>query len=439
VHSLLIWDPDRRRLLRAHQALQDGPEWLHRLRTGPPPGVGLQNFVTDLEYEGRDLRNRLGPAVWLDGLLEALKALRNGTWPGDLISLQPALLADLPWLQSYVRAETIRKALQPHLPLTPLPTLCGRSETRFGPDGDLSFIEPLDAWMPEARGSSARVYLCKYRASSGDVREGALKIMRIDKPDYALPLFREEVLVLEAMQGVAGVNPLLESGFLWLGSDPLPPDQNLDVIRGLRGDALRLGPDASKEFLDQLESRTHEGWTPYLILEKRKREDNLLLLCDASLNRGTFLPITALLRMSIQICDILVEAHLRKVVYRDHKILHYYWQNDNNGIYLIDWNVARLHPDGLSEVEIHMDLVQLGARGLHHILTGRTAPGALSLGPTRPEEIEQSAESYRAQWTYDDQRLSDEIRAILEQLLAGSYTNAGDLRDDLKRAYMNLE
>ena len=115
------------------------------------------------------------------------------------------------------------------------------------------------------------------------------------------------------MLGVAGVNPLLESGFLWQGKDPLPPDQDLSAIHALRGDILRLGPDFSAEFLDQLESRIREGWTPYLILEKRKREDNLLLLCDASLNNGTFLPTTALLRMAIQICDILVEAHHRKV------------------------------------------------------------------------------------------------------------------------------
>ena len=140
VHSILIWDPDRRRLLRADQALQEAPEWLHRLRTGPPPGLGLQNFVTDLEFEGRALRTQVGPAGWLDSLLDALKALRNGTWPGDLISSQPGLLADLPWLQSYERTETIRKALQPHLPPTPLPTLSGRRETRFGPDGDLSFL-----------------------------------------------------------------------------------------------------------------------------------------------------------------------------------------------------------------------------------------------------------------------------------------------------------
>ena len=439
LRALLVWDPDRRRLLRASQALLEAPDWLHRLRSGPRPGLGLQNFVTDLEFEGRDLRNRLGPAIWLDNLLEALKNLRHGTWPGSLILTQAALLADIPWLQSYERVETIRRALQPHLTPTPLPTLSGRKETRFGPESELSFIEPLDAWMPEARGSSARVYLCTYRAASGDVREGALKIMRVDKADYALPLFREEVLVLEAMRGVAGVNPLLESGFLWMGDSSLPIDQNGAAIRALKGDVLRLGPDVSNEFLDQLSQRTREGWTPYLILEKRRREDNLLLLCDASLNRGSFLATTALLRMAIQICDILVEAHQRNVVYRDHKILHYYWQNDNNGIYLIDWNVAQLHPGGLSEVEMHMDMVQLGARGLHHILTGRTAPGALPLGPTRPEEIDQSALSYRAQWTYDDQRLSEEIRTILEQLLAGSYTNASDLRDDLKRAYMNLE
>ena len=65
--------------------------------------------------------------------------------------------------------------------------------------------------------------------------------------------------------------------------------------------------------------------------------------------------------------------------------------------------------------------------------------GALPLGPTRPDEIEQAAETYGAQWTFDDKRLSVQIRMILEQLLAGSYTNAADLRDDLKRAYMELE
>jgi serine/threonine protein kinase len=438
LRTLFLWDPDRRRLLSANLALQAAPDWLQRVKSGPAQGVRLQNYVADLEFEGRELRNRIGPASWLDGVLEALKAIRFGAWPGDLFLAQPALLGEMPWLQVYGRAETLRKALQPHIQPAPRPMITGMQTGRFGPEDEIKILEPLDAWMPEARGSSARVYLCTYRSAGGDVCEGALKLMRIDKPDYGLPLFREEVLVLQAMQGVPGVVPLLESGFLWLGKDPLPLDHNLDAIRALHGEALRIGPDSSSEFLDLLESRTREGWTPYLIIEKQRKEDNLLLLCDASINRGTFLPLGDLLRMAIQICDILVEAHNRKVVYRDHKILHYYWQPGNNGIYVIDWNVARYHPEGLSDVEIHMDLVQLGARGMHHVLTGRTAPGALPLGPTRPEEIEQSAQSYRAQWTYDDQRLGDEIRTILEQLLAGSYTTASDLRDDLKRAYMDM-
>jgi hypothetical protein len=142
--------------------------------------------------------------------------------------------------------------------------------------------------------------------------------------------------------------------------------------------------------------------------------------------------------MSVQICDIIGAAHDRKIVYRDHKILHYYWLENHNGVYMIDWNVARLHPDGLSDIEKQMDLTQFGARALHHILTGRTAPGALPLGPTRPEEIEAAATTYTPQWTYDDRRLPQNLKDVIEQVLGGSYYSAAALRDDLKRCYLAL-
>ncbi len=438
LRQTLLFDPDRRRLLRADQALQLAPDWLQRLQSGPRPGEKLTDYVTTLEYEGRELRNQVGPAGWLDGALEALKAIRRGTWPGDLLADQLVLAGEMPWLRRFERAETIRRLFQPNQPnLNPLPSIQGVREARFGPESEISFTEPLDAWIPEARGSSARVYLGNYRSGNGEQREAAIKIMRMDKADYALPLFREEVQVLSIMRDVPGVTRMLECGFLWMGDPPeLPPDHNLGAIQAMKGEALRIGPDAADQYLDLLDARVREGWTPYLLVERRQREDNLLLLCDASLNRGTFLPVQDLLFMSIQICDLLEAAHQRNVVYRDHKILHYYWLAEQNGIYLIDWNVARYHPEGLTPMDIHMDLVQLGARGLHHVLTGRTAPGALPLGPTRPEDIEHADESYHAQWTYDDQRLSPQVRIILEQLLAGSYISASDLKDDLKRAYM---
>ena len=70
------------------------------------------------------------------------------------------------------------------------------------------------AGSPEARGSSARVFSGLLRDAQGKTVPAAIKLMRMDKVDYALPLFREEVLVLNAMRGVPGITPLLECGFL---------------------------------------------------------------------------------------------------------------------------------------------------------------------------------------------------------------------------------
>lgn len=442
LRSLLMVDPDRRRLLRAERALQATPDWLLRVHMGPTDDATLQEYVTGLEFEGRELRNQIGPAGWMDGILDGMKHLRRGTWPADLLEERPALLGEMPWLQKYERNEKISRLLRPtlNLPLPGLPAFNGSLEGRCGPEGDVSFLEPMDAWVPEARGSSARVYRASFRANNGERHEAALKILRIDRPDYGLPLFREEVQILSLMQDIPGVNRMLECGFIFLNNEGrLPMDNDLQGIRELRGDLLRLGLDSTGQFITELEKRTRDGWTPYILLDQRRREDSLLLMCDASFNRGRFLPVSNLLLMCVQICDILQIAHERKIVYRDHKLLHYYWVPEENGIYMIDWNVARYHPNGLRDFDIHMDLVQLAARGLHHILTGRPAPGALPLGPTRPEEIEQAAESYRAQWTFDDQRLSPEIRATLEQALSGAYTSATALKDDLKRAAVMLE
>ena len=108
------------------------------------------------------------------------------------------------------------------------------------------------------------------------------------------------------------------------------------------------------------------------------------------------------------------------------------------GDFTIDWNIARRYPEGLSKADSQFDLVQFAARTLHHILTGRPAPGALPLGPTRPDEIEASAHVYQAQWTYDDQRIPKELRDILENALSGGYTEAKRLREDLFQNFQQL-
>jgi hypothetical protein len=105
---------------------------------------------------------------------------------------------------------------------------------------------------------------------------------------------------------------------------------------------------------------------------------------------------------------------------------------------MIDWNVAKRFPEGLSASEIQFDLVQFGARALHPILTGRSAQGALPLGPNRPEEIESAARSYSVSWTYDDQRLPKDIKDLLAAVLAGEYSSARKLGEEFSAIYYKL-
>ncbi len=443
LRQLLVLDPDRRRVLRAENAICGAAGWLNRTHVGPRPGENLQDFVTHLEFEGREIRNQVGPASWLDLILESFKSLRKGAWPADILRDFPGSIREFPWLANYERVERVPLYPEPDQPDAPAViteqavALRGVHTGELGPVSDLGLFEPLDAWVPEARGSSARVLLGLLQQPYGKPEEIAIKLMRMDKIGYALPLFREEARILSLMQDVPGVVGMRECGFIQLaeGSQlPLEPGAADPPFGTLR----RFGIDAVDQYEEELEPRIREGWVPYLAIEKKRHEDNLLVLCDAGLTRGRFPPAIHLLQMAIQICDILQIAHNRNIVYRDHKILHYYWQAEKKGVFLIDWNVARYHPEGLPAVEVQMDLVQFAARGLHHVLTGRAAPGALPLGPTRPEEIEQADRSYHTQWTYDDQRLPEELRAVLESALNGDYLTADALRADLKKTYVLL-
>ena len=142
--------------------------------------------------------------------------------------------------------------------------------------------------------------------------------------------------------------------------------------------------------------------------------------------------------LSLQICDILQFAHERNIAYRDNKILHNYWDIEAHGVTLIDWNIARRQPHGLSDAEKQFDLVQFGARALHYIFTGRPAQGSLPLGPNRPEDIEKASTHYPVSWTYDDERLPGQLRSILEQTLNQGYTQVRHLRQDLLGIYQQL-
>lgn len=446
LRRILVWDPDRKRLITADLALQAASGWITRLRKGPRKDEALQDFITRLELEGREIRNQVGPATWLDSTLSAMRQLRRGGEPTETMVEFPGARPYLAWLLEFESHEPVLatpgKTLyiqRNRMPERIETGLRGVQETGIGEGQDIQIGHPLDTWAPEASGSSARVFLAVIKGQERKKISAALKIMRPNRMDYALPLFREEVQILSLMHTVPGVVGMLEFGFLRLSSNnELQGDEQNQAGVEFSGRAERYGLDSAHNFLIDLENKAKQGFLPYLAIEAQQQSQNLLTLCDTGYTHGKFLPVLEGLLLSIQICDILEAAHLRNISYRDHKILHYYWDESANGISMIDWNIAKRHPAGLTSEDARFDLVQFGARAMHHILTGRTAPGALPLGPTRPEEIEAAAKSYPVQWTYDDQRLPKSIKDILEKVMAGDYDKPKQLREDLTVTFQQL-
>ena len=446
LRSILVWDPDRARLLTAEKAIEATPQWLARVRRGAGKDEPFYDYLTSVELAGRTLRNQVGPSKWLDETLEAFKRLRRGTRSVDLMIEYPEIMNELPWLNEYQSREILSL---PHThPLTlerdnarysPANITEGVVEGKFGSNQSMVLTKPLDTWMPEARGSSARVFAGNLRNLTKRPLSFAFKIMRPDQLDYALPLFIEEIQILTMLRDVPGITPFVECGFIKIeDGQALPSDESHASAVQLSGQVIHYGVEHSQNFLASMDRQLSVGWLPYLALVKRNPEYNLLRYCDASYTHGWFLSLRDSLVLSLQICDILQFAHDRNIVYRDHKILHYYWDANTHGVTLIDWNIAKRQPQGLSDAEKQFDLVQFGARGLHHIFTGRPAQGSLPLGPNRPEDIEKASTHYPVNWTYDDERLPNQLRTILEQALNQGYTQVRDIRQDLLGIYQQL-
>lgn len=325
-----------------------------------------------------------------------------------------------------------------------------------GPNEKMQFTEPLDTWLsaglrdyavPEAVGSSARVFSLSYAPLSGDYANiPAIKVMRPDKLQYALPLFRTEIQILDRLKDVPGITPMLGMGFL-KPADFHWPDEIAPMTTSLEqaasagnlsGTFDHYGPEETEAVLAELEERTAGGWLAAIILPRRW-EDNLYMRADAGYTRGEFhrsYPVIDALQASIQICGIMAAAHENNVIYLDHKVLHYYWNEPRKQVYALDWNIGRLITNGNSEEVYAFDVLQFSARALHHLLTGRQAPGSVKVGPNRPEDIQNAPEKYDPIWTYDDQkRLTEDELNVLGDAIQGKYQTPGALAEDLQSLY----
>ncbi len=326
----------------------------------------------------------------------------------------------------------------------------------FGPEEIMRLTDPLDTWLsvglrdfavPEAAGSSARVFSLDYPPFNGDYTNfTAIKIMRPDKTRYALPLFENEVRILTAIKDIPGITPLQGLGFMKVSNGNWP-DEIAPLTTSLQTEAsaIRLTgtfdlftQDETETYLSELSERVADNWLAAIILERRW-EDNLYLRCDSGYTRGEFhrsFSTADALKASLQICDIIAGAHKKDIVYLDHKVLHYYWNEPRQQVFVLDWNIGRQISNGNSEEVFALDVIQFSARALHHLLTGRQAPGSVNVGPNRPEDIQNAPEKYEPIWTYDDhKRLTDDELQVLGDAIQGKYATIQGLAQDLQTLY----
>lgn len=327
----------------------------------------------------------------------------------------------------------------------------------FGPEKPMKLTDPLDTWLsaglrdysvPEALGSSARVFRLEYEPLAGDFADyPAIKVMRPDKLQYATPLFENEVRILNILRDVPGISPMLGLGFLKVKEGAWPEEiaplttslqQQASAVQ-LAGEADFFTGDEVDLFLTELHSRLDENWLAFIVLPFRW-EDNLYLRCDAGYTRGEFqrsFSVLNSLEAAIQICNIIHAAHENNIVYLDHKVLHYYWNEPRRQVFVIDWNIGRFVSSQSSSDSFEFDLLQFSARALHHLLTGRQAVGSVNVGPNLPEEINNAPHSYEPVWTFDDhKRLTEDEMDVLGKAIQGFYKQPSALAQDLRTLYI---
>ena len=222
-----------------------------------------------------------------------------------------------------------------------------------------------------------------------------------------------------------------------------PLTKTLEIQAGggrIEGELCLYDPDELDVMLAEYDQCIETGALPILILERRW-EDNLYLLCDAGYTRGEFiknLSMAQILEITAQICTLLDNAHAHDVVFMDHKLLHYYWNDIRQQVIMLDWNIGRYLPGNLTQESVQFDMLQFSSRALHHLFAGRQAPGAVAIGQNRPEDIANSPRHFKASYPYDiTKRLNADEIAFIEKSLDGGFSSALEMKDAVDRLKQN--
>lgn len=317
-------------------------------------------------------------------------------------------------------------------------------KAKIGVNELLFITEPLDNWEAFSLGSSARVFHGVWKQTEEKSKTVAVKILRPDQLSYALPLFYEEIKTLCLLRDVPGVIKILAMGFI-KSLQPIQMSRDLDQknLRNINGDLQLYYPEEYKEFLGEVEqtiSRNNKNalnqdwispWTPFIILQKRPRKDNLLFLCDPAYAGGEHLDIKKGLQIIAQICEVLDTVYKRNIVYRDHKILHYYYNNSLSRVCILDWNAALAQTQGIHQIEVLMDIVEFSAHSMHYILLGRPASRVPKLESFNMGNNPEMPQKYMVDWGYDERCIPDSVKNLITKALNGKYQSYAEIKANI--------
>lgn len=184
-------------------------------------------------------------------------------------------------------------------------------------------------------------------------------------------------------------------------------------------------------FVDELGDFYERGWRPYLALENLPRTQNLFYLMrpDKPGQRWR-LPTEEGLDLAYQFGELLRDAHLKRIVYLDHKLEHVYW--DGERLRIIDLNSSRQ----LENADAHFfrtDMHNLCVGILYPLFTG-LSPQKTVLRP-QPGTISDVESRYRDIRALDfgiEPTLSPTLQELLQRGAAVEIATADEFLDGLE-------
>ncbi|MBI5670224.1 MAG: serine/threonine protein kinase [Chloroflexi bacterium] len=250
----------------------------------------------------------------------------------------------------------------------------------------------------------------------------ALKVMRAEHLSadgdirWEYRAFANEADLLTKLADNPYVVDLLDCGYL-SNTQEFPTDGELKTFQR---DVLG--------FVQAMPDYAGRGWRPYLALQNLPRTNNLLYLMKPNQAGSRWrLPSEEGLALALQFAEILRAAHIKHIVYLDHKLEHVYW--DGTQLHIIDFNSSRqLDPHNGSDRQFYrMDIHNLCVGILYPIFTG-LSPLKTTLRP-QPGNITDAEARYR-DITQLDFGIEPTLSGALKELLqAGAAMEIDHIED----------